>query len=99
MSGLALERLMAERKNWRKDFPAGFHARPMKKADNSTDMMAWETGIPGKVGTDWEGGLYKMTMHFSDEYPSKVRTPHCYLDQQVLLDHHIHSSYNKSNNF
>ena len=33
--------------------------------------MLWEAGIPGKEGTDWEGGLYKVTMEFSDEYPSK----------------------------
>ena len=24
-------------------------------------------------GTDWEGGLYKLVMEFSDDYPSKVR--------------------------
>lgn len=23
-------------------------------------------------GTDWEGGLYKLVMEFSDDYPSKV---------------------------
>jgi hypothetical protein len=26
-------------------FPPGFMARPMKAADNSTNMMIWETGI------------------------------------------------------
>jgi ubiquitin-conjugating enzyme E2 I len=34
--------------------------------------MTWETGIPGKAGTDWEGGVYKVLMEFPDEYPSKV---------------------------
>merc|ERR1719164_421072 len=33
--------------------------------------MLWECGIPGKKGTVWEGGSYKMTMEFTDEYPSK----------------------------
>jgi len=33
--------------------------------------MKWETGIPGKPGTDWEGGVYKVTLEFSEEYPSK----------------------------
>jgi ubiquitin-conjugating enzyme E2 I len=33
--------------------------------------MKWETGIPGKVGTDWEGGVFKVEMHFPDEYPAK----------------------------
>lgn len=50
MSGIAVGRLTEERKNWRKDHPPGFYARPGKKADNSTDVMTWETGIPGKDG-------------------------------------------------
>eukprot|EP00667_Euglena_gracilis_P033659 EG_transcript_55621 len=33
--------------------------------------MHWEAGIPGKAGTPWEGGLYKLTIDFSDDYPSK----------------------------
>jgi len=33
--------------------------------------MKWTTGIPGKEKTDWEGGLFKVTMEFTDEYPSK----------------------------
>jgi ubiquitin-conjugating enzyme E2 I len=50
MSGIAVGRLTEERKNWRKDHPPGFFARPVKKDDNSTNIMAWETGIPGKEG-------------------------------------------------
>lgn len=33
--------------------------------------MKWVTGIPGKEGTDWAGGLYKVVMEFTEEYPSK----------------------------
>ena len=29
--------------------------------------------IPGKEGTDWEGGTYKVMMEFSEDFPSKVR--------------------------
>lgn len=50
MSGIAVGRLTEERKNWRKDHPPGFYARPVKKEDNSTDIMCWETGIPGREG-------------------------------------------------
>jgi hypothetical protein len=50
MSAIALARLGEERKNWRKDHPPGFYARPTKKADNSVNLMIWETGIPGKEG-------------------------------------------------
>lgn len=38
-------------------------------------MFVWEAGIPGKKGTDWEGGVFKVRMEFSDEYPS--RPPKC----------------------
>jgi len=64
-------RLIAERKNWRKDHPPGFHAKPTLRSDNSTNIMQWETGIPGREGTDWAGGLYKVMMDFPEEYPSK----------------------------
>lgn len=47
---IAVNRLTEERKNWRKDHPAGFYARPIKNDDNSTDIMKWEVGIPGKDG-------------------------------------------------
>ena len=36
----------------------------------STDIMKWEAGIPGKEGTDWEGGVYKILIDFPEEYPS-----------------------------
>jgi len=70
-SGIAQGRLKEERKNWRRDHPFGFYARPMSGTDGSSNLMTWEAGIPGKEGTDWEGGIYKVTMEFSEEYPSK----------------------------
>jgi ubiquitin-protein ligase len=45
----------------------GFYARPVAEADNSINLMKWNCGIPGVVGTDWEGGVYKVTMEFTDE--------------------------------
>lgn len=38
-------------------------------------MMKWMAGVPGKEGTDWEGGVYKVSMEFTEEYPS--RPPKC----------------------
>mmetsp|Transcript_25715 Transcript_25715/g.43701 ORF Transcript_25715/g.43701 Transcript_25715/m.43701 type:complete len:161 (+) Transcript_25715:109-591(+) len=70
-SGIAVGRLKEERKAWRRDHPVGFYARPKAKGDGSSDIMTWEAGIPGKDGTDWYGGVYKVTMEFSEEYPSK----------------------------
>uniref|UniRef100_A0A7S1FY89 SUMO-conjugating enzyme UBC9 n=1 Tax=Corethron hystrix TaxID=216773 RepID=A0A7S1FY89_9STRA len=69
--GIARGRLSEERKAWRKDHPFGFYARPVASGDGSSNMMKWEVGIPGKAGSDWEGGLYKVSMEFSEEYPSK----------------------------
>ena len=70
-SGIARGRLVEERKAWRRDHPYGFFARPVSKGDGSSDIMKWEAGIPGKEGTDWEGGVFKVSMEFSEDYPSK----------------------------
>jgi ubiquitin-conjugating enzyme E2 I len=75
MSGLAISRLSQERKSWRKSHPADFYARPMMKSDNSSDLMNWECGVPGRPGTDWENGVYKVLMVFPASYPS--RPPVC----------------------
>ncbi|KAG3278427.1 UBE2I, partial [Ictidomys tridecemlineatus] len=59
--GSALSRLAQERKTWRKD-----HKNP----DGTMSLMNWECAIPGKKGTPWEGGLFKLPMLFKDDYPS-----------------------------
>jgi hypothetical protein len=33
--------------------------------------MKWNCFIPGKKGTDWEGGFYPLSMEFTDDYPAK----------------------------
>ena len=71
MSGISRARLVGERKSWRKDHPHGFFARPVKNQDGSTDLFKWKCGIPGKKGTDWEGGVYKLRLEFPKDYPSK----------------------------
>ncbi|KAG9323233.1 hypothetical protein KVV02_007965 [Mortierella alpina] len=71
MSGICRSRLAEERKQWRKDHPFGFYARPEKKADATLDLMNWQVGIPGKPNTPWEGGVYKLVLIFPEDYPSK----------------------------
>ena len=71
MAGIATGRLTEERKSWRKDHPPGFFAKPMTKPDGSSDLFLWNCGVPGKAGTDWEGGVYKVTLQFTEDYPSK----------------------------
>ena len=74
MSGLAIRRLTEERRLWRKDHPAGFIARP-RTTDGKQNLLLWDCGIPGPRGTIWEGGIYPLTMEFTDEYPT--RPPKC----------------------
>ncbi|MED6118499.1 hypothetical protein PIB30_003245 [Stylosanthes scabra] len=71
--GAAGGRLAEERKLWRKNHPFGFIAKPEAKKDGSVNLMCWKCFIPGKEGTDWEGGLYPITLHFSQDYP--IRPP------------------------
>jgi len=68
---LARARLLQERKQWRREHPYGFYARPDKGDDGDANIMKWVCGIPGKDGTLWEGGTFPLTIEFSDDYPSK----------------------------
>ncbi|KAJ4759237.1 SUMO-conjugating enzyme SCE1 [Rhynchospora pubera] len=77
--GIARGRLTEERKSWRKNHPHGFVARPETLPDGSVNLMVWNCLIPGKQGTDWEGGYYPLTLHFSEDYPSKP--PKCKFPQ------------------
>jgi ubiquitin-conjugating enzyme E2 I len=80
-SGIARGRLAEERKAWRRDHPIGFYARPTSSGDGSSNMFIWEAGIPGKDGSDWAGGIFKVRMEFGEEYPS--RPPKCKLPVTV----------------
>jgi len=33
--------------------------------------MVWNCCIPGKIGSIWEGGEYRLDIEFPDEYPDK----------------------------
>jgi hypothetical protein len=35
-------------------------------SDGSLDLMKWEAGIPGKAGTAWENGLFKINLLFPE---------------------------------
>jgi ubiquitin-protein ligase len=54
------------RKQWRKDHPFGFYAKPNRNAQGVLDMKSWECGIPGKSTTLWEGGLFKLQLIFPE---------------------------------
>ncbi|CAD6262598.1 unnamed protein product [Miscanthus lutarioriparius] len=68
--GIARGRLAEERKSWRKSHPHGFVAKPETLPDGSVNLMVWKCVIPGKEGTDWEGGYFPLALHFPEDYPS-----------------------------
>lgn len=57
--------LTGDSKQWRRDHPFGFVARPMKNGP-ALDLKRWDCAIPGKDKTIWEGGLFKLEMLFPD---------------------------------
>jgi hypothetical protein len=61
-----MNRLNEERKQWRRDHPFGFYAKPQRNAQGLLDLKTWECGIPGKEKTLWEGGLFKLSVIFPD---------------------------------
>ncbi len=63
---LCQNRLQEERKQWRRDHPFGFYAKPQRNAAGVLDLKVWECGIPGKEKTLWEGGLFKLSVVFPD---------------------------------
>ena len=73
------------------------------KQEDSMNMLEWEFGIPGKKGTDWEGGLYKGTIKFPSNFPFSapvilfkpvIYHPNVYADGKVCVS--FISSWNPS---
>ncbi|KAJ9508626.1 hypothetical protein QJQ45_027910, partial [Haematococcus lacustris] len=88
------QRLVQERKNWRRDRPFGFAAKPHTRPDGSCNLRLWECAVPGPEGSDWAGGLYPLTLAFGDDYPAAAPTarfepgllhPNVYPDGKVCL--------------
>jgi ubiquitin-conjugating enzyme E2 I len=61
-----------------------FWARPQALPDGSSNMFKWKAGIPGKEGTDWAGGVYTVSMDFTEEYPA--RPPKCTFKKRRKFD-------------
>lgn len=55
------------RKQWRRDHPFGFFAKPARNPTTGVlDLKKWECGVPGKENTIWDGGLFKLELVFPD---------------------------------
>ncbi|KAK7292229.1 hypothetical protein RIF29_08006 [Crotalaria pallida] len=90
MSTPARKRLMRDFKRLQQDPPAGISGAPQ---DNN--IMLWNAVIFGPDDTPWDGGTFKLTLQFTEDYPNKppiVRFvsrmfhPNIYADGSICLD-------------
>jgi hypothetical protein len=56
----------SHRKQWRRDHPFGFVAKPQRTPQATLDLKRWECAIPGKKDTLWEGCVLKLELIFPD---------------------------------
>uniref|UniRef100_A0A0D3G3Y6 UBC core domain-containing protein n=1 Tax=Oryza barthii TaxID=65489 RepID=A0A0D3G3Y6_9ORYZ len=69
MSTPARKRLMRDFKRLMQDPPAGISGAPQ---DNN--IMLWNAVIFGPDDTPWDGGTFKLTLQFTEDYPNKPPT-------------------------
>ncbi|KAK7317238.1 hypothetical protein RJT34_01296 [Clitoria ternatea] len=90
MSTPARKRLMRDFKRLQQDPPAGISGAPQ---DNN--IMLWNAVIFGPDDTPWDGGTFKLTLQFAEDYPNKPPTvrfvsrmfhPNIYADGSICLD-------------
>ena len=90
MSTQARKRLIRDFKRLQSDPPPGVSGSP-----NPENIMNWTAVIFGPEATAWDGGTFKLTISFSEDYPNKsplVRFasqmfhPNIYADGQICLD-------------
>jgi ubiquitin-conjugating enzyme E2 I len=76
MTSIAMQRLMEERKSWRKERPYGFAAAPEKDLlTGLPNFLRWKCSIPGPKDTIWDRGFFPLTIEFTKDYP--IKPPKC----------------------
>lgn len=77
-------------KRLQSDPPEGISGAPMED-----DIMKWTCVIFGPDDSPWEGGTFKLSIDFTEEYPNKAPTvkfitkmyhPNIYTDGSICLD-------------
>eukprot|EP00761_Pharyngomonas_kirbyi_P009789 gb/GECH01009807.1/.p1 GENE.gb/GECH01009807.1/~~gb/GECH01009807.1/.p1 ORF type:complete len:153 (+),score=30.40 gb/GECH01009807.1/:1-459(+) len=90
MATPAKRRIMRDYKAMQSQLPKGIAGVPLE--DN---IMFWHAAIFGPEDTIWEGGTFRLTVEFSEEYPNKPPTvkfvtrmfhPNIYTDGNICLD-------------
>lgn len=73
---LATTRLIQERKEFNKNRPYGFTAKPCRNADGSTNLKEWECSFlpdPKSIYcTPGNETAYRVLLHFPSDYPGKA---------------------------
>ncbi|GJQ14761.1 hypothetical protein GpartN1_g6552.t1 [Galdieria partita] len=90
MSTPARRRLIRDFKKLQQDPPSGCSGAPCEN-----DIMRWNAVILGPEDSIWEGGTFKLTFQFTEDYPNKPPTvkfvskmyhPNIYSDGSICLD-------------
>lgn len=66
MSTPAKRRLMRDFKQLQEEPPEGISGAP-----NEDNLMKWTAVIFGPEGTPWEGGIFRLSLEFSKDYPTE----------------------------
>lgn len=86
----AKKRLMRDFRKLQDEAPEGVQGAPL---DNN--IMVWQAVIFGPDDTAWEGGIFKLLLEFSEDYPTKAPAvkfvsqmfhPNIYNDGKICLD-------------
>lgn len=90
LSTAALRRLQNELKNLSSQAPDTITAGPVDE-----DITHWEASFTGPDDTCWEGGLFRLSLKFSGDYPnhppevrflSAMFHPNVYADGRICMD-------------
>ncbi|KAK8659156.1 hypothetical protein V6N13_029366 [Hibiscus sabdariffa] len=69
MTNPATKRLMKDLEKLLQEPPAGISAEPQKN-----NILHWDAIIQGPKKSPWEGGSFKLTLQFPEDYPNKPPT-------------------------
>ncbi|UVC54302.1 ubiquitin carrier protein [Theileria orientalis] len=86
----ATKRLMLDLRKLQEDLPESICASPV-----GSDIFRWQAVILGPDNTEWEGGIFSLSLTFPDDYPNKpprvkfltrIFHPNVYQDGSICLD-------------